>query len=345
MSHDRQTGVALAPLTTLRVGGPARELVEAETTSELVDAVVEADARDVPLLVLAGGSNVVIADDGFDGRVVLVRTRGVEVEESDCAGAWVTATAGESWDAVTERAVAEGWVGVEALAGIPGSVGATPIQNVGAYGQDVAGTIARVEVFDRAARERRVLAAGDCGFGYRTSRFKSDPRFVVLSVTFQLALGSLSEPIAYAELAQALGVEVGARVPVTALRDAVLRLRAAKGMVLDDSDHDTWSVGSFFTNPVVADAALLPEGAPRWPVDGGVKTSAAWLIERAGFARGFALPGSRTALSGKHTLAITNRGDATTAEVADLARTLRDGVRGAFGVTLLPEPTLVGLSL
>jgi UDP-N-acetylmuramate dehydrogenase len=345
MSHDRQTGVALAPLTTLRVGGPARELVEAETTSELVDAVVEADARDVPVLLLAGGSNVVIADEGFDGRVVLVRTRGVEVEESDCAGAWVMVAAGESWDAVTERAVAEGWVGVEALAGIPGSVGATPIQNVGAYGQDVAGTIARVEVFDRDARERRVLAAGDCGFGYRTSRFKVDPRFVVLSVTYQLALGTLSEPIAYAELAQALGVEVGARVPVTDVRDAVLRLRAAKGMVLDDSDHDTWSVGSFFTNPVVADAALLPGGAPRWPVDGGVKTSAAWLIERAGFARGFALPGSRSALSRKHTLAITNRGGATTADVAELARTLRDGVRSTFGIALQPEPTLVSLVL
>lgn len=345
MSGNRQSGVALAPLTTLRIGGPARELVEVDTTSELVDAVVEADARDVPLLLLAGGSNVVIADEGFDGRVVLVRTRGVEVEESDCAGAWVTVAAGESWDAVTERAVAEGWVGVEALAGIPGSVGATPIQNVGAYGQDVAGTIARVEIFDRAARERRVLAAGECGFGYRTSRFKVDLRFVVLSATFQLPLGTLSEPIAYAELARALGVDMGARAPVAEVRDAVLRLRAAKGMVLDESDHDTWSVGSFFTNPIVPVDFPLPEGAPRWPVDGGVKTSAAWLIDNAGFPRGFSLPGSRVALSSKHTLAITNRGDASTAEVADLARTVRDGVRSTFGVTLHPEPTLVGLSL
>jgi UDP-N-acetylmuramate dehydrogenase len=336
--HD----VPLAPLTTLRVGGPARELVAAESTSALIDAVADADARGVPALPLAGGSNVVVADSGFDGRVVLVRTRGIEVTKSDCAGAWVTVAAGESWDALTARAAVEGWVGIEALAGIPGSVGATPIQNVGAYGQEVAGTIARVEVFDRATRERRLLAVADCGFGYRSSRFKSYPRFVILAVTFQLRLGTLSEPIAYAELAQALGVEVGARAPIAEVRDAVLRLRSAKGMVLDDADHDTWSVGSFFTNPVVASENLLPVGAPRWEVDGGVKTSAAWLIERAGFARGYGLPGSHAALSDKHTLAITNRGGASTAEITELARTVRDGVRAAFGIHLEPEPTLVG---
>ena len=330
--------MALADLTTLRVGGPARELIVAETEAELVDAVRSADA-----FVLGGGSNVVISDEGVAGPVVLVRTRGIDVAVDGCAGAWVTVAAGEPWDALVARAVAEEWSGIEALSGIPGLTGATPIQNVGAYGQEVAQTIARVRAYDRVGGDVVTVPAGECGFGYRTSRFKRDPRFVVLSVEFQLPLGSLSAPIAYAELASRLGVEVGARVPSVDVREAVLDLRRGKGMVLDPGDRDTWSVGSFFTNPLVSGAT--PEGAPAWPQsDGSVKTSAAWLVERAGFPRGFTLDG-RAALSSKHTLAITNRGDATAADVLRLARTIRDGVRDRFGITLEPEPTLVGCSL
>ena len=333
------TIVDLADLTTLRVGGPAHEVIVAESDSDLIDAVRSGSA-----FILGGGSNVVISDDGVEGAVVLVRTRGVEVSVDPCAGAWVTVAAGESWDDLVARAVAEEWSGIEALSGIPGLTGATPIQNVGAYGQEVAQTIARVRAYDRMGGDVVTLPAGECGFGYRTSRFKADPgRYVVLSVEFQLPLGSLSAPIAYAELAGRLGVEVGARVPSVEVREAVLDLRRGKGMVLDPADHDTWTVGSFFTNPFIDGAA--PEGAPAWSQsDGRIKTSAAWLVERAGFPRGFTLDG-RAALSSKHTLAITNRGEATAADVLRLARAIRDGVRDRFGITLEPEPTLVACSL
>jgi UDP-N-acetylmuramate dehydrogenase len=236
------------------------------------------------------------------------------------------------------------WAGIEALAGIPGHVGATPIQNVGAYGQEVSQTIANVRVWDRRLRGVRTFAAADCGFGYRTSRFKQDPgRHVVLDVTFQLRLGTYGAPIEYAELARTLNLEVGERALVTSVREAVLALRTRKGMVLDPADHDTWSAGSFFTNPVLP-ADEVPDGAPAWPQpDGTVKTSAAWLIEHAGFAKGHG--NERVALSTKHTLALTNRGDATTAELLDLAREVRDGVRRTFGVTLVNEPVLVGCEL
>ncbi|MCW2758471.1 MAG: murB, partial [Nocardioidaceae bacterium] len=259
-------------------------------------------------------------------------------------GASVTVAAGESWDTFVATAVARGWVGVEALSGIPGSVGGTPIQNVGAYGQEVADTVARVRTWDRVDRTLRTYAAADCGFGYRTSRFKQDPqRHVVLDVTFQLPLGDLGAPVRYAELARTLGVEEGGRAPLADVRAAVLALRAGKGMVLDEADHDTWSAGSFFTNPVLA-ASDVPAGAPTWAQpDGRVKTSAAWLIEHAGFARGHAR--GRVALSDKHTLALTNRGGATTAELLALAVEIRDGVELEFGVRLVPEPTLVGCSL
>ena len=334
----------LAELTTLRLGGPARQVVEATTEADLIDAVRVVDEAGDPLLLVAGGSNLVVSDDGFDGTVVRVLTRGVEVDADACSGAMVTVQAGEPWDPFVERAVAAGWVGVEALSGIPGSVGATPIQNVGAYGQEVAQTIASVRVYDRFDRAVRTVAASDCGFTYRSSRFKAEPhRFVVLTVTFQLPLGDLGAPIAYAELARTLGVDVGERVPATDVREAVLSLRRGKGMVLDPDDHDTWSAGSFFTNPVLSadDASTLPDDAPRFPQpDGSVKTSAAWLIERAGFSRGHGT--DKVALSGKHTLAITNRGGATTDDLLALAREVRDGVREAFGITLVPEPVLVG---
>ena len=335
----------LADLTTLRLGGPACELVRATTEDDLLAAVRTADAAGTPLLLVAGGSNLVVADGGFDGTVVQVGTRGVSVEQDTCGGAVVTVAAGESWDGFVERAVQEGWVGVEALSGIPGSVGATPIQNVGAYGQEVAETIASVRCWDRVLRGQRTFFATDCRFGYRTSRFKQDPdRHVVLSVTFQLPLGTRSAPVRYAELARTLDVDVGDRAPMQEVREAVLALRRGKGMVLDEADHDTWSAGSFFTNPFVADASTLPEGAPRWPQpDGSVKTSAAWLIEHAGFTKGYG--SGRAALSGKHTLALTNRGGASTEDLLALAAEIQRGVHDAFGVWLVNEPTLVGCEL
>lgn len=346
----------LARHTTLRLGGPARTWVEARTDDELVAAVASADERGEPVLVLGGGSNVVVADEGFEGTVVHVATRGVvsDVDSPDdpsCSGATVTVAAGEVWDDLVAEAVRRRWVGVEALSGIPGSVGATPIQNVGAYGQDVSQTVARVRVWDRTRRAVRTFAAGECDFGYRSSRFKSDPgRHVVLDVTFQFRLGTLGAPVAYAELARTLGVAEGARAPMAEVRAAVLGLRGGKAMVLDADDHDTWSAGSFFTNPHLTpdQAAALPDGAPRWEQpDGTVKSSAAWLIEHAGFGRGYTSPavGPRVGLSTRHTLALTNRGGATTAELLALAREVRDGVRERFGVTLVNEPVTVGCSL
>ena len=343
----------LADLTTLHVGGPAARLVTATTTDRVIDAVSECDARREPVLVLGGGSNLLVGDDGFDGTVVRIATRGVTLEAADrCGGAVVRVAAGEPWDDVVAQAVARRWIGVEALSGIPGCTGATPVQNVGAYGQEVAETVSSVRTWDRQEGRVRTLAAVDCEFSYRSSRFKQErfrggPRFVILEVTFQLRLADLSAPVRYAELARALGVDVGGRVPVEQVRAAVLQLRRAKGMVLDAADHDTWSAGSFFTNPVLAadDAARLPEQAPRWPLpDGRVKTSAAWLIEHAGFGRGYGAPGPAT-LSGKHTLALTNRGGARAKDLLDLVRVVRDGVRAAYAVELSPEPVLVACSL
>ena len=341
----------LSDHTTLRLGGPARAWVRATTEDALVDAVRRADEAGDPLLVLAGGSNLVVADEGFDGTVVEVATSGVHADTPDdqdgdpsCGGVVVRVAAGESWDALVATAVERRWVGVEALSGIPGSVGATPVQNVGAYGQEVSQTISRVRVWDRRLRGVRTFAAADCGFGYRTSRFKADPsRHVVLDVTFQFRQGELGAPVEYAELARTLGVEPGTRAPMSDVRHAVLGLRAAKGMVLDPTDHDTWSAGSFFTNPVIA-ADRVPDGAPAWPQpDGSVKTSAAWLIERAGFGKGYGDGPAR--LSTKHTLALTNRGGATTADLLALAREVRDGVEERFGIRLVNEPVLVGCTL
>lgn len=341
-----RSDVVLADLTTLRLGGPARRFVEVTTQADLVDAVRSADAAGEPLLVVAGGSNLVVADDGFDGTVVRVATRGVTVQAQDtCGGAAVTVAAGEPWDDLVALAVAEGWSGIEALSGIPGSTGATPIQNVGAYGQEVAETIIRLRAWDRRQCEVRTFFASDCGFGYRTSAFKGHDRYVVLDVTFQFPLGAGGGPVRYAELARHLGVAPGATAPASEMREAVLALRRRKGMVLDAGDHDTWSAGSFFTNPVL-DPAELPDGAPAWPQpDGRVKTSAAWLIDRAGFGKGHPGPGGRVSLSTRHTLALTNRGGGTTDDLLALAREVRDGVRARFGVELVNEPTLVGCSL
>lgn len=349
----------IAGHTTMRVGGPAARLVVVETADELVDAVREVDDADEPLLVLGGGSNLVVADAGFQGTVVKVATSGVHVDSEDlCGGANVTVAAGEDWDGLVALAVSEGWSGVEALSGIPGSTGATPVQNVGAYGQEVAQTIARVRVWDRVDQQVRTMMSPDCRFTYRDSLFKSSDRFVVIDVMFQLILQTLSQPLRYADLATQLGAQVGDRVPLGEAREAVLAQRRRRGMVLDADDHDTWSCGSFFTNPLLtADAFAALErrvsdrlgadasGPPRYAGgDGSVKTSAAWLIERAGFGKGFGMPGP-AALSTKHTLAVTNRGGATASDVVALARQVRDGVHDAFGVTLVNEPVLVGDSL
>lgn len=347
--------VHLSDLTTLRLGGPATEFVEATTEAELVDAVRGADERGVPVLLVSGGSNLVVADAGFDGRVVKVSTRGIaaDVEPGDtsCGGAVVRVAAGEEWDGFVAHAVASGWSGVEALSGIPGAVGSTPVQNVGAYGQEVASTISQVRTWDRVERTHRTFAAADCDFSYRHSRFKAEPdRFLILEVTFQLPTATLGAPVAYAELARALGVDVGERAPAAQVREQVLALRRGKGMVLDAADHDTWSAGSFFTNPILAAdvAAGLPDGAPRFPQpDGTVKSSAAWLIDQAGFGKGFSpdAVAGRVSLSTKHTLALTNRGEATTADLLVLARTVRDGVLERFGVRLVNEPVFVGVEL
>jgi UDP-N-acetylmuramate dehydrogenase len=342
--------VRLADLTTLRLGGPSRRFVVAESDAELIEVVRTADSAGEPLLVIGGGSNLVVADEGFDGTVLQVATHGVAVAPL-CDHA-LQVEAGADWDHVVALAVDEGFAGLEALSGIPGRVGAAPIQNVGAYGQEVAQVLAWVRVLDRTTHDVVQLTPDECSFAYRDSVFKRSDRYVVLTVAFALEQSRLGSPLRYAALAAHLGVEVGAEVPVADVRAAVLDLRRAKGMVLDPADHDTWSAGSFFTNPILdpsdADGAArlaeLPPDAPRWPESGGrVKLSAAWLIEQAGFTRGYG--SGRAQVSGKHTLALTNRGGATTGELLALAREIRDGVRTRFGVALVNEPVLVGVTL
>ena len=335
----------LAAYTTLGLGGSAARLVEAESDEAVVEAVRAADAAGEPLLVLAGGSNVVVADEGFPGVVVRLLTSGVGRD-----GTAFDVAAGEPWDPFVAARVADGLAGVECLSGIPGSVGATPIQNVGAYGQEVSETIASVRVLDRRSGEVVDLAGADCGFSYRSSRFKREPgRFVVLRVRFALDdLGGASRPVRYAELARRLGIEAGDTAPVAGVREAVLALRRGKGMVVDPGDADSVSAGSFFTNPILSAEAFAElerragERPPAWPEgDGRVKTSAAWLIERAGFARGHGDPVG-IAISDKHVLALTNRGAGTTVDLVALAREIAAAVRDRFGVELVPEPVFVG---
>jgi UDP-N-acetylmuramate dehydrogenase len=329
--------VELARLTTLRLGGPAHRYLEATTEAEVVAA-----ARDAALI-LAGGSNVVVADAGVPGTVVRVATRGIEGD-----GTRLTVAAGEDWDALVERCVAAGLQGFECLSGIPGSVGATPIQNVGAYGQEVAETVESVRVYDRETDLVEDMPAAACGFVYRGSVFKYRDRRVVLSVTFRMREAATSGPLRYAELARALGVPVGGSAPLGEVREAVLALRRRKGMVIDPADPDSVSAGSFFTNPILEHEAYealarraAPAVPPAWPEpDGRVKTSAAWLIEQAGFHRGYG--NGRVGISTKHTLALVNRGGATTAELMALAREIAAGVRERFGVALHPEPVFVG---
>jgi len=374
----------LADLTTLRVGGAAEELVTVSERDELVDTLTGLWAVGEDWMVLGGGSNSLISDEGVEGTVIRIATRGVSRGEERADGTvLVRVQAGEPWDALVARTVAEGLTGLEALSGIPGSTGASPVQNIGAYGQEVADVLEGVDFLDYETGEVERLTAADLGLGYRTSSLKRGRVGVVLSVDFALTRGegpdALGLPIAYPQLAGALGVELGDRVPVARVRETVLALRASKGMVLDDADHDTWSAGSFFTNPIVsaAFARTLPADAPRWPQEdpprdlvvplgdqwevaaaiereaaarrrrepAGVKLSAAWLIEHSGVGRGFRLPGSGAAVSSKHTLALTNRGTATAEDVAALARYVQGRVMSEHGVILQPEPVLVGLSL
>ena len=338
-------GVPLSSFTTLRLGGPAARLVEVDKPDELVEAVRAADTSGEPVLILGGGSNLVVADAGFAGTVIKIATSGVHVAATTDLVA-VTAQAGENWDALVATAVDEGWSGLEAMSGIPGLVGATPIQNVGAYGQEVAETVTAVTGYDRVAGTVVMLTPAECAFSYRNSALKGTDRYLVLDVTYTLTTSATARPVRYAELARTLGVEIGDQVPLGAVRDAVLGLRRGKGMVLDPADPDTTSAGSFFTNPIVPAhlAATLPAEAPRWPApDGQVKLSAAWLIEQAGFGKGYGAGAAR--ISAKHTLALTNRGGATTAELLALARELRDGVQARFAITLVNEPVLVGATL
>jgi len=344
--HAR-TAVPLAPLTTLRLGGPAARLVELEREEDVVEAVRQADSCGEALFVLGGGSNVVVADAGFPGLVARMAQRGVAVRDEGTRVV-VDVAAGEDWDALVARAVDEGWCGVECMSGIPGRVGATPIQNVGAYGQEVSDTIARVRAFDREAGAFVEMAPGACGFGYRASVFKRSDRWIVTSVRFAFERGC-DATVRYAELARALGVKEGDRAPSARVRETVVALRRGKGMVLDEGDPESVSAGSFFVNPIVDARALADvearagERPPRFDAgEGRYKLAAAWLVERAGFRKGWGE--GRVGVSRKHALALVNRGGATARELLGAARRIVEGVRARFGVTLEPEPVLVGCS-
>jgi UDP-N-acetylmuramate dehydrogenase len=370
----------LAGLTTLRVGGEAATVFSPATSADLVAAVRDTWASGVDWLVLGGGSNVVIGDDDFDGTVIRVLTRGIDrlegsssaVRSSDYLGEGTVRlriAAGEPWDAVVEYAVSNGLAGIEALSGIPGSSGAAPIQNIGAYGQEIGTSLVSVEFLDYLTGEISRVPAVQLGLGYRTSVMKQGREGVVLSIDLELAKTRLSAPIAYAQLAGALGVRLGDRVPLDELRTAVLSLRASKGMLWDESDPDSFSAGSFFTNPIVTEnfARQLPAGTPRWPTSPvepdiavplgeqpaiperagayHVKLSAAWLIEHAGVTRGFSLPGSKAAISSKHTLALVNTGGASAYEVLELARYVQTRVYSEYGIHLHAEPVIVNTTL
>jgi UDP-N-acetylmuramate dehydrogenase len=337
----------LAALTTLGVGGPADRLVEVAEVATLRSALADAENEGAPVLILGRGSNVVIADDGFAGTVVHVAMLGRRVS-TGTDGIFVSVAAGEDWAAFVAFCVGEGLSGVECLAGIPGLVGGTPIQNVGAYGQEVKDTIQTVEVWDRQQRRAQVLVPADCCFGYRDSIFKRTERYVVTQVSFRLQRSRRSQPLLYPELAQRLGCERGQNAPLEETAQAVLGLRRAKGMVLDATDPDTRSAGSFFTNPVLDEAqfALLGDrapGVPSYPAPGGHKVPAGWLVEHAGFTRGYRR--GTAAISSKHALALTAGPGGTAADVVALAREVRAGVGERFGVVLEPEPVLVGLHL
>jgi len=338
---------SLKDYTSLHLGGPAKRMIHAKSESELVDAVKSADASGEPVLIIGGGSNVLVGDEGFPGTVIRVATKGNSSSVDACSGGMITVAAGEDWDGFVKWAIDNGFVGVETLSGIPGTIGASPIQNIGAYGHEVAEVIARVRTWDRKSGAYKTFANSECGFEYRSSLFKKEKdRYLILDVTFQLEKGEMSLPIKYEELAKALKVNLGERVLLEEARTAVLALRALKGMLLNAKDHDTWSAGSFFVNPIVTSeiAANLPSDAPRWPQpDGRVKTSAAWLMEKAGIRKGHCYEGA--GVSSKHVLALVNNGNAKASDIIELARASRKAVKDKFGITLEPEVQFVGISL
>ena len=335
----------LSKYTSLRVGGPATKIVQVSTEAQIIAAIEE--AGDTPILIMGGGTNVLIADKGFEGTVIRISNNSVQAEVDACSGATLTIGAGEDWDVFVQTTITSGFAGLETLSGIPGTVGAAPIQNIGAYGHEVSEFITRVRTYDRELKEIYTFTNSQCEFTYRNSYFKAHPgRYVVLEVQFQLRIGEFSDPITYLELSKKLGIEPGDKAPVAATRAAVLELRASKGMLLSPDDHDSWSAGSFFTNPIISQQAAdaLPDAAPKWPLnDGRVKISAAWLIENAGMHKGDEVGGAR--ISSKHVLALTNSGNATAADIAELAKRARDHVKEIFGITLEAEVNLIGIEI
>ena len=335
----------LSHYTSLRVGGPATKIIEVSSESEIIAAIES--AADSPIFIMGGGTNVLIADSGFNGTVIHIANNSVEAEIDACSGATLTIGAGENWDTLVETSIARGFAGLETLSGIPGTVGAAPIQNIGAYGHEVSELITRVRTYDRLSKAVKTFTNAECEFSYRNSYFKSHPgRYVVLSVAFQLRIGESTAPITYLELAKKLGIEIGDKTSVIKARAAVLELRASKGMLLSADDPDSWSAGSFFTNPIISQqsADALPNAAPKWPLtDGRVKVSAAWLIENSGIHKGDEIGGAR--ISSKHVLALTNSGSATASDIAALARRARDHVQESFGITLVAEVNLIGLEI
>ena len=335
----------LSQYTSLRVGGPATKIVQVSTETQIIAAIEE--AGETPILIMGGGTNVLIADKGFEGTVIRISNNSVQAEVDACSGATLTIGAGEDWDLFVQTTINSGFAGLETLSGIPGTVGASPIQNIGAYGHEVSEFITRVRTYDRQEKALKTFTNSECQFSYRNSYFKAHPgRYVVLEVQFQVRRGEYSDPITYLELAKKLGVELGDKALVVATRAAVLELRASKGMLLSPDDHDSWSAGSFFTNPIISQQAAdaLPDAAPKWPLnDGRVKISAAWLIENAGMHKGDEVGGAR--ISSKHVLALTNSGDATAADIAELAKRARDHVKEIFGITLEAEVNLIGIEI
>ncbi|MFY8212168.1 MAG: UDP-N-acetylmuramate dehydrogenase [Candidatus Nanopelagicus sp.] len=336
----------LSSFTTLRVGGPARKIVHAHSEAELIEFVKAADSAKEPILILGGGSNLLISDAGFAGTVIRVESKGNALDYDACSGGMIEVSAGEDWDKFVEISIEKGFADLESLSGIPGTVGGAPIQNIGAYGHEVSETIARVKTYDRSKGEVKTFTNTECKFSYRNSIFKEQPgRYVILTVTFQLRKGAQSLPIAYAELAKQLSVNIGDQVEVTKVRQAVLKLRASKGMLIN-LENEINSAGSFFVNPILSKSAAdkLPADAPRWPQnDGKVKTSAAWLMEHSGVVKGEKLAGAQ--ISNKHVLALTNSGDATAEDIIELAKRARKKVYEKFGIKLEAEVQLVGVNL
>ncbi len=336
----------LSSFTTLRVGGPARKIVHAHSEAELIEFVKAADSAKEPILILGGGSNLLISDAGFAGTVIRVESKGNALDYDACSGGMIEVSAGEDWDKFVEISIEKGFADLESLSGIPGTVGGAPIQNIGAYGHEISETIARVKTYDRSKGEVKTFTNTECKFSYRNSIFKEQPgRYVILTVTFQLRKGAQSLPITYAELAKQLSVNIGDQVEVTKVREAVLKLRASKGMLIN-LENEIYSAGSFFVNPILSKSAAdkLPADAPRWPQnDGKIKTSAAWLMEHSGVVKGEKLAGAQ--ISDKHVLALTNSGDATAENIVELAKRARKKVYEKFGIKLEAEVQLVGVNL